>query len=237
MPAPLEILYEDNHLLAVNKPAGIATMGAAAGAASMHALAQDYLRQKYNKPGNVYVGVVSRLDSMVSGVLLLARTSKAAARLNQQFAGGTTKKTYLAAVEGVVRTESMTDTTPRILEDWVRKNDAAHRMEIAPAKAPGAQLAQLSWRVLAAARARTLLEIALLTGRKHQIRLQSSAQGHPVVGDVKYGGARHQHPGIALHSLRLTIEHPTQREPLTISAPLPSWWRVLGFAPDVLPAG
>lgn len=241
MPAPLDVLYEDNHLLVVNKPAGIATMGAVSGKPSLHGLAQDYIRRKYNKPGNVYLGVVSRIDSFVSGALVLARTSKAAARLSSQFAAGSPEKIYLAAVEGTVdaaadqpgaaRHSSLTtgDEAEQILEDWLRKNEREHRMEVVRANSSGAKAAQLAWQCLQQVRGKSLLKIRLLTGRKHQIRVQWSAQGHPILGDTKYGGSNIRHTGIALHAARLTIEHPTKKERLTVTAPVPDWWMSLGF--------
>ncbi len=233
MSSALNILYEDNHLLVVNKPAGIATMGAAQGTPSMHALGQDYIKHAYNKPGNVYLGVVSRIDSFVSGVLVFARTSKAAARLSAQFAAGTPEKIYLAAVEGSVVQDKHTPTQPEdagfLLEDWLRKNDREHRMEVVPPNAPGAKLARLAWQSLEQAKGKTLLRVRLLTGRKHQIRVQWSAQGHPIVGDSKYGGRKHRHAGIALHAARLIIDHPTRQEPMTFQAPVPDWWSTIGF--------
>ncbi len=233
MPDDLQILYEDNHLLAINKPAEIATMGAAAGQPSMHTRAQQDLKRRYNKPGNVYLGVVSRLDAFVSGVLLFAKTSKAAARLSAQFAAGAPEKIYLAAVEGHVDDEAAggeyADQQEHILEDWLRKNEPEHRMEIAPGESANAKLARLAWRSLQQAHGKTLLQIRLLTGRKHQIRVQWSALGHAIVGDTKYGGKKHRQPGIALHAASLTVEHPTRKEPVTITAPVPDWWSTLGF--------
>lgn len=215
----LAILYEDNHLLAINKPAPLATMGAAAGETSLAALAKEYLKRKHAKPGEAYLGVVSRLDAMVTGVVLFARTSKAAARLSEQFRTRDVEKTYWAVVEGTG--------IPATGEchDWLRKDDAAHRMRTVRADAPDAQEARLRFRRLRALDGGTLLEISLETGRKHQIRVQLAARGWAVQGDRKYGARTPFEPGIALHARRLVVTHPTRREPLTLVAPLPASWR------------
>jgi 23S rRNA pseudouridine1911/1915/1917 synthase len=219
----LDILYEDNHLLAVNKPAGLPTMGVAADAPSMVRLAKEYLKRRYDKPGNVYLGVVSRLDSVVSGVLLLARTSKAAARLNEQFAGRQTSKFYWAIVAGHL------DPPAGELVDWLFKDEAHKRMAVGTERTVGAQRAELRYRRLQTIGSGSLLEIELITGRKHQIRVQLAARGHAVRGDRKYGSDEPFAVGIALHARRLVVEHPTRREPLELVAPLPGAWRRLGI--------
>jgi 23S rRNA pseudouridine1911/1915/1917 synthase len=219
----LHVLYEDNHLLAVSKPAGLATIGVATDELSLAKLAKHYLKAKYRKPGNVYLGVMSRLDAAVSGVVLFARTSKAAARLTELFRDHAVEKIYVAVVEGVLEPASAA------LDDWVAKNDARQRMEIVEPNHPGAQHARLSYRRLAAARESSFAEIQLQTGRKHQIRLQLGSRRHPVVGDRKYGSTRGFRAGIALHSARLTVKHPTRDEVLTFVCPPPPTWRSLGF--------
>jgi 23S rRNA pseudouridine1911/1915/1917 synthase len=215
---PLDLLYEDNHLLVVNKPAGLTTQGAAPGELSLVTLAQEYLRVKYKKPGNVYVGVVSRLDSLVTGAVVLARTSKAAARLSEQFRLGSPHKTYWALVEGAPQ--------PPAGEcvDWLYKDDAAHRMVARATPRIGAQEARLTYRTLQSLGDAALLEVELQTGRKHQIRVQLSRRGWPILGDRKYGSDRSFPRGIALHSRRLTISHPVRGEMLTFEAPLPAYW-------------
>ena len=219
----LEILHEDNHLLVVNKPAGLPTQGVAEGVASVVTAAKAYLKQKYTKPGNVFLGVVSRLDSTVSGVLVLARTSKAAARLTEQFRSGTAEKTYWALVE------QPPNPAEGELSHWVLKDDHLMRMTIVPRRTAGAQQARLSFRTLKQDRQRTLLEVRLHTGRKHQIRLQLASIGAPVIGDRKYGSRTPFAEGaIALHSARLAIEHPTTRERLQFEAPLPKSWSFHG---------
>ena len=218
----LTTLYEDNHLLAVNKPAGVPTMGVAAGEPSVVSLARQYIKRKYRKPGNVYLGVVSRLDTGTSGVVILARTSKAAARLAEQFRTRGAKKTYLAIVSGDVNPAEGTMT------DWLVKDDRAQRMVIVPADSPGAQEASLTYRVMRKLERGTLVEIDLQTGRKHQIRVQFAARGWPVWGESKYAAGAAFEPGLALHARRLVIDHPVKHEPVELVAPLPESWRRLG---------
>jgi 23S rRNA pseudouridine1911/1915/1917 synthase len=222
-----DVLYEDNHLLAVNKPAMLPTMGVAEDRDSLLAVAKEYVRRKYNKPGNVYLGIVSRLDAPVTGVVLLARTSKAAARLSAQFRDRDVSKTYWALVEGRIEPEAGR------LKDFVRKDERHRRMHIAPANSAGAQSAELEYRVMAGEpgsvrlideRSISLLEVRLLTGRKHQIRVQLSHAGFPVLGDRKYGSRRPFPAGIALHSRSLVVEHPVSKMQIRIEAPLPASW-------------
>ncbi|MDZ4818152.1 MAG: RluA family pseudouridine synthase [Planctomycetota bacterium] len=219
----LDVLYEDNHLLVVNKPAGLATMGVQADEASMVTVARQYLKQKYDKPGNVYIGVVSRLDAMVSGALILARTSKGAARLSQQLVAGSVAKVYLAWLEGVIEPAAAQWT------DWLIKDEQQHRMQtIHPNRAaqlPDAREARLSYRRLQTVDDRSLVEIHLDTGRKHQIRVQFSAHGFPIYGDSKYGGHQRLRSGIGLHARQLSFDHPTTKERITITAPLPPVWK------------
>ena len=226
----IDVLYEDNHLFAVNKPAMLPTMGVAEDRPSLLAEAKEYVRRKYNKPGNVYLGVVSRLDAPVTGVVLLARTSKAAGRLAKQFRDRDVEKIYWALVEGDVEPPAGR------LADFLRKDERHRRMHIAAERTPGAQAAELSYRVLGGApgepRARektsaTLLEVRPLTGRKHQIRVQLSHAGFPILGDRKYGASQPFPEGIALHARRLVIEHPVSKMQLAIEAPLPGSWRGL----------
>jgi 23S rRNA pseudouridine1911/1915/1917 synthase len=216
---PLEVLYEDNHLLVVNKPAGLATQGVAEGTASVVTRAKEYLKQKYKKPGKVYLGVVSRLDSTVSGVLVLARTSKAADRLTKQFQSGQVEKVYWALVErGPERAEGE-------LSHWVLKNDRERRMEVVQPRTRGAQQARLSYRTLGEEKLGTLVEVRLHTGRKHQIRLQLATIHCPVVGDRKYGSRKaFVAEAIALHCVRLAIEHPTTKERVEVRSLPPGSW-------------
>lgn len=219
----LDILYEDNHLLVVNKPTGIATMGSEDGP-TIHQLACRYIGEKYNKPGKVFLGIVHRLDSMSSGVLVLARTSKAAARLSDQFRRTTDgpHKIYIATVEGDVA-EARGQ-----FRDWIYKNEQSHKMEAASSLTPGAVEAELEYRVLRRAAPTglkaTLVAVRLITGRKHQIRVQFAERGHAVLGDIKYGGAQRSMRGVALHAWSLTINHPTKGEPMTFHAQIPASW-------------
>jgi len=223
MPSPdLDILYEDNHLLVVNKPAGLPTQGVASDAESLVHLAKESLKQRYDKPGNVYLGVVSRLDAVVSGVVVLARTSKAAARLSEQFRGRSVEKTYWAVTAGVPGKAGE-------LVDWVAKDESQQRMAVVARSVAGAQEAVLHYRLLRPVERGMLVEVRLITGRKHQIRLQLSNAGHPVLGDKKYGSALRFSPGIALHARRLVIDHPTRHEPIEIIAPLPASWQRWGL--------
>lgn len=215
----LNVLFEDNHLLVINKPAGLPTMGVAADEPSAWRLATGYIKQKYQKPGNVYLGVVSRLDTVTSGVLLFARTSKGADRISQQIREHQVQKTYWAV------SEASLPSPHGELFDWVFKDDAAHRMRVGNQNSPSAQEARLRYRQIAKLRAAPLYEIELLTGRKHQIRLQFSSRRAPLWADTKYGGTRPFPQGIALHARSLTVKHPTRDEVLTWTAPLPSSWR------------
>jgi 23S rRNA pseudouridine1911/1915/1917 synthase len=214
----LAILYEDNHLLAISKPAGIATMGVTEDAPSLLREAKGYLKHAYQKPGNVYLGVVSRLDAAVTGVILFARTSKAAARLSLAFRERTVRKTYLAIADPCRLPAQGT------LTHWVRKEERLRRMVTCDAGAPGAQEAILSFRTRPHQGIGRCLEIELHTGRKHQIRLQLSAAGCPVVGDAKYGSSQGFARGIALHSARLQFLHPVGGQPLDLTAPVPAYW-------------
>lgn len=216
------VLYEDNHLLAVNKPAALPTMGVAKGQPTVLTLAKAYIKQKYNKPGNVYLGVVSRLDAPVTGVLLIARTSKAAARLSRQFRDRQVSKVYLAVVEGVP------EQSEAVLEHLLRKDERHRRVHVTMVDDGTAQQARLRYRVLRSwQQDRALVEVHLETGRKHQIRAQFAAIGHPVAGDRKYNSNLSFAPGIALHSSRLEFTHPVRGERMTIEAELPGSWRKL----------
>lgn len=214
----LPILYEDNHLLAVDKPAGLVTQGSRENEESAVVLAKEYLKRQYNKPGNVYLGVVSRLDAWVTGVLLFARTSKAAARLNDQFRLRQVRKVYWAFIEAG-------DLAPSgQLVHWLWHDDRNHRVVCVERDHPEGQEARLSYRVLEQRGSCWLLEIELLTGRKHQIRVQLAEIGYPIVGDQKYGSEASFPRGIALHSRRLEVEHPVQKSPVVIEAPPPPYW-------------
>ena len=214
----LRVIYEDNHLLAVAKPAGLATMGAAPGVSTLVDHAKSYLKEKYNKPGEVYLGVVSRLDSPVTGLVLFARTSKAAARLTDAFRTRRVEKLYLATVAGEPEAEQA------VLRHWLRKDERRRRMHATHEGAEGAKQAELSYQVLLRRDGGALLAVRPVTGRKHQIRVQLAKEGLPLVGDEKYDGPASSEPGVALHSWRLELEHPVRREPLELEAVPPGGW-------------
>jgi 23S rRNA pseudouridine1911/1915/1917 synthase len=209
----LKILYEDNHLLALVKPPGLATMGLPNGEETFLTQAKAYIKEKYAKPGEVYLGVVSRLDVPVSGVVLFARTSKAAARLNDQFREHTVEKIYAAIVEGSIQPPNG-ECVNRIRED------ERHRKVWITQTAEGKE-AKLTYRKLKQVGKNSLLEIRLETGRKHQIRVQLASQGFPILGDGKYGAKTDFPGGIALHAWKLTFTHPTTGQKIELTAPIP----------------
>jgi len=214
----LTILYEDNHILAVNKPAGLLAMGDHTGGPTLLDAAKAYVKAKYAKPGDVFLGIVHRLDRPVSGVMLLARTSKAARRLSEQFRDHTVQKVYLAWVEGRVAPPAGT------LIHWLRKDRESNHVTAVKENAGGAQECLLDYRQLSTRGTRTLLEIRPQTGRSHQIRVQLSTQGWPIVGDRKYGAKSPWPNGIALLAKSITFDHPTKHEPMTVECPLPKSW-------------
>lgn len=230
---PNEILFEDNHLLVINKRAGLVTQGAMAGEPSLFELAKDYIRHKYNKPGNVYLGIVSRLDAKTSGVIVVARTSKAAARLTKQFRDRETKKIYWAIVGSNTKGEQIQPHGR--LEDWMVKDDRAMRMRCVESESPPpydekAKKAKLLWKVLGRSDTRSLLQIELETGRKHQIRCQLSAAGFPVIGDRKYGSSiPFGGDGIALHSKSIEFIHPTRKNAIQFSTNPPDRWKIAHY--------
>jgi 23S rRNA pseudouridine1911/1915/1917 synthase len=209
-----EILFLDNHLLVVNKPAGLGVQPDESKDPSLLDWARDYLKLKYEKPGNVFVGLVHRLDRAVSGVVVLARTSKSAARLSEQFRQRTTRKVYRALAEGQTRPSAT-------LENWLLREGPTSRIVEAPG--PGVQDAKLSYRRLGERGGASELEVELFTGRHHQIRVQLAHHGHALLGDRRYGSQR-AFAQVALHALSLGIEHPTLREPMLFEAALPSCW-------------
>lgn len=206
-----------------------------------------HLQQKYNKPGKAFIGVVSRLDRLVSGVLVLARTSKAASRISEQLRQQRVEKFYVAIVEGRLQTSPGSPTAWRDVVDWVAKDESAQRMRVVDESHPQARLARLRLLPLASSGEKTLVKIELLTGRKHQIRLQLAEQGTPIWGDTKYGarcrlmapgGSRlpksseisssgKRSDGIALHCQQLSLMHPTLKQTMVfLSSPLKHWPQV-----------
>jgi 23S rRNA pseudouridine1911/1915/1917 synthase len=221
----LHILYEDNHCLAVVKPAPLLTQ-APPGVPSLEAMVKAYVKERFNKPGNVYLGIPHRLDRPVSGVIVFARNTKAAQRLAEQFQQRKVRKVYWALVEGAV-----SDADGR-WEDWVLKKQEEARAEVVSADTPGAKRAVSHFRRLWTRDEGTLLEVEPETGRMHQIRVQAAARGWPLRGDVIYGSLRPFGPPldlprdrvIALHARELTFLHPIRFEPIILVAPLPTYW-------------
>jgi 23S rRNA pseudouridine1911/1915/1917 synthase len=216
---PLEILYEDNHCLAVVKPVGVPSTHFDGRTETVDRAVKAYLKDKYKKPGNVFLGVVHRIDKPVSGVLLFARTSKAAARLSEQFREGTVEKTYWAVVEGEVRSDAGS------LEDWLRKDEDAGRVHVVEPQSPGAKQALLHYQKRAVYGGLTWLEVRPQTGRTHQLRVQLAHHGHPIYGDAKYGAVHTFAGGVGLHARALTFLHPVRYEPVTLTADVPRTWR------------
>lgn len=215
------VLYEDNHCLVVDKPAGALVQADRTGDPTLVDAVRDDLRQRLGKPGNVFLAPVHRLDRPVSGVLLLARTSKAATRLAAQFRAGTVEKTYMALVEQAPEAAEGT------LEDLLVKDAASNRVRVAQAGEPGARAARLGYRLVSRHPSATLLEVRLETGRSHQIRVQFASRGCPIVGDLRYGSQRALGAMIALHASRLVFQHPTRGENIEVRAPLPPEWDAL----------
>jgi 23S rRNA pseudouridine1911/1915/1917 synthase len=215
----LDILFEDNHCLALNKPAGAVSAHYQGKEETLDRLAKVYLKEKYRKPGNVFVGIVHRIDRPVSGVLLFARTSKAAARLAQQFREGTIEKIYWAVVEGDLGTAAGS------LEDWLLKDRTTGRVEVVEPQTPKARQSLLHFARRATHEDLTWLEIRPQTGRTHQLRVQLAHAGHPIYGDAKYGSIHTFKGAIALHARSLTFLHPVRYEPITLTAPVSSAWR------------
>jgi 23S rRNA pseudouridine1911/1915/1917 synthase len=224
------ILFEDHHLLVVNKPAPLLTQ-APEGIPSLETLVKAYIKEKYAKSAGVYLGVPHRLDRPVSGVIVFARNTKAAQRVHLQFQEHQVRKVYWAAVEGDVTPES------GVWENWIRKVTDEARVVQAEDGEPGAKLALLEYRLLQRFAGGTLLELTPLTGRMHQLRVQAAWRGHPVLGDSLYGSTHSFGPPaelardrvIALHARRLTFTHPFTKQELTIEAPLPSEWSNAGI--------
>ena len=209
----IPVLYEDNHLLVVVKPANLPSQADASGDDDLLSILKRYIGEKYNKPGAVYLGLVHRLDRPVGGVMVFARTSKAAARLAETFRTHEQDRRYLAVVEGHLQQE-------RTLVDFLLKDGKSGMVRAVKESTPGAKMAKLTTSPIAQREELTLADVQLFTGRSHQIRVQHAHAGHPLWGDMRYG---HGKPGrqIALWAYRLKINHPTRHEELTFSFPPP----------------
>lgn len=212
-----DIIYEDNHLLIVNKPAGTLVQGDKTGDTTLADEGKDYIKKKYSKPGDVFLGVVHRLDRPVSGAIILARTSKALERLNKAFKEREIVKTYWAIT---------THRPPNVegeLVHWLKKDTKINKVTASNKQVSGSQKAILSYKLIGRLAEYYLLEIKLETGRPHQIRVQLAKVGCSIMGDVKYGETKPSKDGsIYLHSRSVTLEHPVKKEKMSFTAPVPN---------------
>ena len=223
----MQVVYEDNHIIIVNKQSGEIVQGDKTGDRPLSDMVKDYIREKYNKPGAVFLGVVHRLDRPVSGLVVFARTSKALARLNRMFAEGQVHKTYWVLV-GNDKLDS--DNNWRTLTHWLTRNEQQNKSYAYDHEVPHSKKATLRYRMLNQGDRYTLLEVQLLTGRHHQIRCQLAAMGAPIKGDLKYGAKRSNTDGsISLLSHRMEFVHPVSHETIAVEAPLPddALWQAL----------
>ena len=214
----MEVLYEDNHIIAVNKTCSEIVQGDKTGDTPLSEIVKAYIKEKYNKPGEVFLGVTHRLDRPTSGVVLFARTSKALTRLNAMFQSHEQiQKTYWAIVQGCPKQSEGR------LENWLIRNEEQNKSYIVKPNANNAKKAILCYRTLVRGENYTLLEVNLETGRHHQIRCQLAAIGCPIKGDLKYG-AKRSNPdgGISLHARQIAFIHPVSKQPLCITAPVPN---------------
>jgi len=217
-PFPLKILYQDNHLIAVYKPPGLATQADTAGGPSLLDQTKQWIKTEHNKPGNVFLGLVHRLDKPVAGVVLFAKTSKAASRLSKQFRERTTRKIYRAVT---METPNQADGD---LVHYLRKENSL-KATVFPRPTPGAKKAVLSYVLMEKLSNASILEVMLETGRFHQIRAQLAFMGNPILGDIKYG-APFPLPDrqIALYARKLIVQHPISGEEITFESPPPPGW-------------
>ena len=211
------VLYEDNHLLVLYKPAGLLIQRDHKNKANLVDLAKAWIKERYAKPGRVFIGMVHRLDAPVAGVVVMARTSKAAARLSEQFRQGRVTKTYLAVVQGRPQQK-----TGRLVHHLIRQGRYSQTVASGTA---GSQRAALSYNLMATREQTSLLSIDLETGRRHQIRAQLAAMGCPIIGDRAYGASQAlPHGRIALMAHRLVVAHPTVNTPVVSECPYPMGW-------------
>lgn len=218
------IVYEDNHLIALNKRAGEIVQADKTGDAPIGSHLKEFLKEKYNKPGEVFVGVVHRLDRPVSGVVLFAKTSKGLERMNQLFRERATKKIYWAIVE------QKPEKPEGKLIHWLTKNEKQNKSYASPIEKPGHLICELDYKLIASSDRYHLLEVTPLTGRHHQIRVQLSTMKCIIKGDLKYGAKRSNPDGsICLHARRLEFMHPVKNEPVSIEAPVPqdNLWKAM----------
>ena len=223
----MNVIYEDNHIIVVNKESGEIVQGDKTGDTPLSDCVKDYLKRKYQKPGNVFLGVVHRLDRPVSGLVVFAKTSKALSRLNEMFRKGEVHKTYWAIVKNAPKEPSGR------LTHWICRNEKQNKSYAYNSEVSGSKKAVLDYRLQASGDNYHILEIRLLTGRHHQIRCQLSAMGSPIRGDLKYGAQRSNPDGsISLLSRHVEFVHPVSKELVSLDAPLPKdnlWQKILNI--------
>ena len=213
----MKVVYEDNHIIIVNKESGEIVQGDKSGDQPLSEFVKAYIKQKYNKPGNVFLGVTHRLDRPVSGLVVFARTSKALARLNDMFRNGEIHKTYWAI------TQKCPEPSEGTLTHWITRNTQQNKSYAHDREVPNSKQAILNYRLIGKTDNYHLLEIQLMTGRHHQIRCQLSAVGMPIKGDLKYGARRSNADGsISLHARRVEFVHPVSKERIMVEAPVPN---------------
>ena len=210
----IKILYEDNHLIVCIKPAGVLSQSDGSGSPDMLTILKRYIKEKYEKPGEVYLGLVHRLDRPVSGVMVFARTSKAASRLSEQIRTRKVEKLYRCVVKGILEGSGR-------LENYISKDEDKNIVTVIDSEKPGFKASYLDYRAISSKDGMTLVEVKLGTGRSHQIRAQMAHNGYPLVGDQKYGQRDDRCKDIALESFKLSFEHPVKREFITFEAPMP----------------
>ena len=212
----MTVVYEDNHIIVVNKTSSEIVQGDKTGDTPLSEMVQQYLKEKYNKPGNVFIGVPHRLDRPVSGLVVLAKTSKALSRLNDMFRTGEVQKTYWAIVKERHRE------LEGELEHWLVRNEKQNKSYAFDKEKPGAKKAILRYKLIGHSQNYHLLEVDLKTGRHHQIRCQLAKMGCPIKGDLKYGSPRSNPDGsICLHARRVKFIHPVSKQEIDLTAPLP----------------
>lgn len=220
----MTVLYEDNHIIIVNKTVSEIVQGDKTGDKPLSEIVKEYLKEKYNKPGNVFCGVTHRLDRPVSGIVVFAKTSKALPRLNEMFKNKEIDKTYWAIVKNMPKQPEGT------LKHYLVKNEKQNKSYAHEMEKPNSKLAILHYKLIAQSDKYNLLEIDLETGRHHQIRVQLSKMGCPIKGDLKYGAERsNPDGGISLHARKISFIHPVSKEHIKVTAPLPpdNLWKAL----------
>lgn len=208
----MEILFEDNHLIAVSKPHGVLTQGDESGDENLLDQVKAFIKERDQKPGNVFIGLLHRIDRPVGGVVLFGKTSKGASRLSDQFRTHKIQKTYWAVVEGKVESQKGD------VVQWLKKDDAKNIVTSFDHEVPGSQKAETAYTVLKTIDGKSLVEVRPKTGRPHQIRLAMASLGTPIVGDVKYGAKTKLDHDIALFARSLSFDHPTTKERVTVTA-------------------